>query len=323
VARGDLLAGVEDERRRPARLGDDPPDAAFHPALAARFAVFCQKDAHHDAHALKGAGEALEKEGPEHDRELVQVHVVLPGASVEHEGAQQHVLKQRVGDRLPDVPAGRGARTGAHEGGLAHEPGYPAEPVGLRREPRHDLRLEKREVVAESEHALPAGPEGDPRALLGAKRKLLPLDPQLAQDLAERRPPDSLRDEVGDGMQSDVVLAPVQAVEAVQSAHGVVALEDAYALSEVRQPNPRRQAGEPGSDDGDIVLRGRGAEHDAEGVWLGSAGRLGRPPCEAYGGGFRAERFESAPGGRKLPLATAPLRGHGRAAFTSGSRGRR
>jgi hypothetical protein len=58
-------------------------------------------------------------------------------------------------------------------------------------------------------------------------------------------------------VQPDVVLAPAQAVEAVQAAGRVVALEDADPLAEVRQPDPRRQAGESGADDGDVVLRAR------------------------------------------------------------------
>jgi len=34
-----------------------------------------------------------------------------------------------------------------------------------------------------------------------------------------------------------------------------VALEDADPLAEVRQPYPRREAGETGTDDGYVVLR--------------------------------------------------------------------
>ena len=65
------------------------------------------------------------------------------------------------------------------------------------------------------------------------------------------------RHEVGHGVQPDVELAPAQAVEAVQAPDGVVPLEDADPLPEVRQPYPRRQAGQPGSDDRYVVVRAR------------------------------------------------------------------
>jgi len=55
-------------------------------------------------------------------------------------------------------------------------------------------------------------------------------------------------------VEPDVKLAAVLAVEAVQAANLVVALEDADLLAEVRQPYPRCEAGQAGADDGDVVL---------------------------------------------------------------------
>ncbi len=130
-------------------------------------------------------------------------------------------------------------------------------PSAWRGELAGDLGLKDREVVGEAEPGLAPGAERDPRAFLRAEGKLLPLDPQLAQDLAQGRPLDPGRDVVRNRVQADVVLAPAQAVEAVQPADGVVPLKDADLLAEVGQPYSRREAGETGSDDGDVVVRAR------------------------------------------------------------------
>jgi hypothetical protein len=55
-------------------------------------------------------------------------------------------------------------------------------------------------------------------------------------------------------MEADVVLAAVQAVEAVEAAGDVVPLENADALAEMRQPDSRRQAGQARPDDRDVVV---------------------------------------------------------------------
>ncbi len=255
MGRRDFLPAVEDEGRGPAAAGDDPLDAALHPALAPGGAVFFQQDPHHDPHALERPGEALEVERPEHDGKLADVHVVLAGAAVEHEGAEEQVLEQRVGDRPPQERPGRAGLGEPRERQLADKAGHLAEALELGGELGGDLGLQDREVVREAQAPLPGRPEGHPGALLGAEGELLPVDPQLAQDLAERRPLDPGGDVVGHRVEADVKLAAALAVEAVQAADGVVALEDADPLAEVGQPDPGGQAGQAGSDDGDVVLR--------------------------------------------------------------------
>jgi hypothetical protein len=117
------------------------------------------------------------------------------------------------------------------------------------------LRLEEREIVREPERTLPPRAKRDARSLLGAEAELVAVDPQLAQDLSERRPLHPRRHEVGDRMQAHVILAAAEAVEAVQAPDGVVALEDADLLAEVRQPYSGGEAGQTGTDDGYVVLR--------------------------------------------------------------------
>ncbi len=43
-----------------------------------------------------GAEKALQKQGPEHNSKLAQIHVMLFGIAVDHERQQEHVLKQRI-----------------------------------------------------------------------------------------------------------------------------------------------------------------------------------------------------------------------------------
>ena len=86
-------------------------------------------------------------------------------------------------------------------------------------------------------------------------RELLARDPELAQEITERRALDPGPHEVGHGVQAHVKLASADAIEAVEAPDGVVSLEDADALAEVRQPDPRGEPGHAGADDGNIVVR--------------------------------------------------------------------
>src|ERR1039457_20681 len=261
VRGGDFVARIQDEGRSPALPYDDALHAAVHPPFAPRLAILVEEDAQQDAHPLPRPGEALQVERPEHDDELIKVHVVLAGAAVEHEGAEQHVLEQRVVDQRAHELPGGSLRPASRERALAHELGDPGESLRLPGKLGRDLGLQEGKVVGEPQRHPAPRPQSDARTLLRPERQLLPVDPQLAQDLPERRPLDPGRDEIGDRVESDVVLAAADAVEAVQAADRAVALKDADPLAEVRQPYPRRQAGETGADDGDVVLRGRGWRH--------------------------------------------------------------
>ena len=82
---------------------------------------------------------------------------------------------------------------------------------------------------------------------------------QLPKEAVERRVSLRGRGEVGDRVQSDVEVPPVQAVVRVQPAEGVVFFNDAHALVVVGQPDSRGQPRHPRADDDDVVVHNRAA----------------------------------------------------------------
>ena len=267
VSGGDFLAVVEHQRRDPAFAGDEPRHAAFHAPFAAGRPVFVQEHAQHPAHALPGAREALEKDRPEHDAKLDEIHVLLLRAAVIHQGTEQHVLQAARSERCRRTTA-RADTGGEFVRGAVRGPeraDQPPEAVDLPGKCRRHLRLQHRRVVGETQHVLAPGAEGHVRLQLRTEVELLPLDPELAQQLAQRRALDPRRHVIGHGVQADVVLPAVDAVEAVQPAGGVVPLQDADPPAEMRQTDAGGQAGHAGADDGHVIVGGRTHTQDKKG----------------------------------------------------------
>ena len=88
----------------------------------------------------------------------------------------------------------------------------------------------------------PLRTEADLRLLLRTEGELVAVDSQLTEQLAEGRSFYARRHVSGQRMQADVELATGEAVEAVQATRGIVPLEDADLLPEMRQPDARREA---------------------------------------------------------------------------------
>src|SRR4051812_6081735 len=56
-------------------------------------------------------------------------------------------------------------------------------------------------------------------------------------------------------MQPDIVFPARDAVETVEPAHGIVALENTNALPEMRQPDAGGETRHAGANDGDVIVR--------------------------------------------------------------------
>ena len=90
--------------------------------------------------------------------------------------------------------------------------------------------------------------------LLRAEREFIAFDAELAQQLAERSPPDTRRHEIGHRMQPYIVFATVHTVEAVESPGRIMPLENADPPAEMGEPDAGGKAGHAGTNDGDVVV---------------------------------------------------------------------
>ena len=126
---------------------------------------------------------------------------------------------------------------------------------------------------------------GEPDLFLADRQDgglLIALDAELTQEFRQRRAFDAGTHEVGHGVQAYIEFASVDRVKAVEAADGVVALENADLLSEVRQTDARSQSGHACTDDRDVVVRtGIHAAYYRRGCRSGcaparEAGRAGR-----------------------------------------------
>gem|GEM_PF-6607183 len=256
VIGGDFLAGFEEKRRRPPLAFDDLADAALHPAFAAGLAVFFEQDPQNHPHAFERPRESLEKERLEHDDELAEIHVVLLGAAVIHQRAEQHGFEQWIRHVRPHDFAGR-HRWSIERHIIVGFDGCDqlAETLGLGGEFSGHFVFQYREIVRETQRGLAARTEGNAGLFLFAQRKFVALDPQLAEKFAQRRAFDPGPDVIGHRMETHVEFPARNAVETIEPADRVVPFEDAHPFPEVREPDAGGETGHAGTDDGDVVVR--------------------------------------------------------------------
>ena len=76
----------------------------------------------------------------------------------------------------------------------------------------------------------------------------------LTQQLGERCALGALRHEIGHGVQSNVVLAPFDAVKGIEPATGVMTLQYNHLLACECEANARSHTGHTGTDDNDFEV---------------------------------------------------------------------
>ena len=208
-----------------------------------------------EPNSLDWPAEAFLENAFEHDHELVEVHIVRSGASVEHQGAEEHINEQGIGDVFAENAAGGYGLTFKVESIMFGDAGDEfSEAIDLCGEGIGDLFNEEVELVGEEQRA--AG-ERDGGSDLWAKVKVFPGHAELPQKFAERAAAGTGFSVVGDGVQADVVVAASQAVERVESADGCVPFEDADLFFVIGQSDSRGQPGHAGSDDDCVVSHWR------------------------------------------------------------------
>ena len=113
-----------------------------------------------------------------------------------------------------------------------------------------DLLLEEGQFVGEPQS--PSG-EDDAGFNLRAEGEIVPAQPQLSQQFAERPGLRAGCGVVRDRVQSDIVIAFAEPVERVQSADRPMLLDAANLLVEVSQPRPGGEPRESRTNDDRVV----------------------------------------------------------------------
>lgn len=145
---------------------------------------------------------------------MPDVHVSLARAAVVHQRAEQHLDQERLREALREERSGRSIGRGERQVVVVgHGRGEAIETGDLRRKGPGDFATQQFEVVRKVE--LHAG-KRDARAELRLQRQIVPRKAKLPQQPGQRAAP--LGRVVCNGVQPDVVIAAVEAVERVQAA---------------------------------------------------------------------------------------------------------
>ena len=155
-----------------------------HPAaeleLSSEFAETADKIFQDQPDPFVGSSEAFEKNASEHDAELTPVHIVLFGVAIPHQGTEDHLDQERIGEDLFEDLARRAIEVFLLQivivGQSRQEFG---ERVLLMGELFSHLVLKEFDVVVEAQ--FDSG-KGDARASLRGQLKVIPSKPQLLKE---------------------------------------------------------------------------------------------------------------------------------------------
>src|SRR5207249_9992627 len=125
---------------------------ALHPDGAADLPYFPAQDVNDAPDPFAGPGQTLAEDALEHHHKLAELHVALCRVAVNHQGAEEHVDQQGIGEvARDDLPAGHGFRLEI-ELVVVLDAGHETEEmVLLGREVLDDLLDEALKVVVEAE----------------------------------------------------------------------------------------------------------------------------------------------------------------------------
>ncbi len=202
------------------------------------------------AHAVLWPCESLDEDALEERREGTEWHFASPGISEEEDREAEEILQPPGFQMLCEHFAGGafGLRR-VCVGALfdAFQQCLEARLVGGKL--LGDSLLERRNIIVQPEFR---GPAADGGVALGTEPKLFASDAELPEDSVERSRAVLRRREVGEGVQPRVEDAATALIPRIQSSCLRVALEDAYALPEVRQTDAGRQPRQPRANYNDI-----------------------------------------------------------------------
>src|SRR5262245_1173941 len=197
------------------------------------------------------AAHALEVQRAEHDAKLAPIHVVFARIAVPHGRAEQHFDEQWIGDCLAEHLTSAKLKDVLVQVVVIKDLAEQTpEVVALTGKRALDFGFEQLDVVVKAQ--VHAG-KGNQRSDLRGEREVFPRKAQLPQKPYERAFLGAFRGEIRYCMQSDVIVAPPQAIERVQAADRVVPLEDADSLLVVGESDARRETREAGADDNCVI----------------------------------------------------------------------
>ena len=176
-----------------------------------------------------------------------------PRVAVPHQRAEEHFPEQRIADVFGHDLTRRETERVLVQLVVVRQPLLePPKSVDLAGKLGGHLRLQQLDAVAEPQFNRR---ETDRRADLRRQGKILPLESQLPQHAVQRAAFGSFGSEVGQRVQSDVVVAAPEPIERIQPANRIVAFENADALVEVGQANAGSQPRHACANDQRIVHR--------------------------------------------------------------------
>ena len=229
----------------------DTADSSTKPQIASEGAEVPYEFLEDQPDTLERPAEALLKDALEHNHKLIEVHILRCGAAVEHERTEEHVNEEWIGDVFADDAAGGDGLAFEVEGIVFSDAAYePAEAVYLSGEGGGNLFDEKVELIGEEQRT---SGEGDGRPDLWSEIEVIPGHAELSEEFAERAVAGSGFGVVGDGMETDVVVAAAEAIEGIESADGGVSFEDTDFFFVVRQTHSGGEPGHSGADDDGVV----------------------------------------------------------------------
>ena len=181
---------------------------------------------------------------------------MLFGVAVPHQGTQEHLDQERIGEDLFEDLARRAIEVLLLQivvvGKSRQEFG---ERVLLMGELFSNLVLKEFDVVVKAQ--FDTG-KGDARTSLRGQLKVVPSKPQLLEQPCQRPFLCAPLGEVGHRMEPDIVVSTVDPIERVQAADRPVLFKNAHAMVVHGKPDASGQPAHPGTDD-DRVKIGLGA----------------------------------------------------------------
>ena len=175
-------------------------------------------------------------------------------AAVEHQGAEQHVDQHRIGQELAENRLGGEFLPLQIQFVVLFDAlRQTAETVDLIRKLLRDFAFQQAEIIVETQHF---SRKNDFRSDLRGEVEIVPSQPELPQQFAQRAGFRARRREIRDRMQADVMIPAAQPIERIQPADGGMPFEQADALFVIGESNAGRESGESGTDNDGVVFHG-------------------------------------------------------------------
>ena len=202
-------------------------------------------------HAVARTREPFQKDRAKHDAELPVLHILLARAAVIKERTEDHIDEPRIGNIRRHILASGSARHADSKIVIPGEAGdHLAKSVDLIRKLFGDVGFKALEVVREIQ--FDAG-KRDCGAVLLRQAKFVPRHAQMADNTRKRADFRAFRNVVRHGVEPDVVIAAVSAIERIEAADHTVFFENTNVPIVLRKPNAGGQSGHSGADDYRVV----------------------------------------------------------------------